>query len=46
MKIYVLEALIFLNHCQSLEILFKHHLQMIYLLQILLGQMQLFQWET
>ena len=38
MKIYVCEALIFMNHCQSLEILSFTYIFLIYLLEILHGQ--------
>ena len=45
-KIYGFEAMIFFlkTHCyiQSQEILFKYHLQIIYLGEILHGQIQLF----
>ena len=46
MKIYVCEALIFMNHCQSLEILSFTYTFLIYLLEILHGQIQLFWWKT
>ena len=44
-KINIFEALIFLKtyyYCQSQEIVFEHHLQMIYLREIMHDQIQLF----
>ena len=44
-KINIFEALIFLKtyyYCQSQEIIFENHLQMIYLREIMHDQIQLF----